>query len=200
MKLILASNNQGKIAEIKSLLPQLTIVTMREAGFTEEIPEPYDTFCLNALQKASTVWKWANSPVLADDSGICVEALDDEPGVFSARYAGEHASDEQNNQKLQRKLEGVENRSAFYYAKICLIVDGSPCFFEGRCRGRIADAPKGNGGFGYDPLFIPDGYDQSFGELSNEIKSRISHRAEALAALKAFIDSDAGAALIQKVV
>ncbi len=199
MKLIIASNNKGKLAQLKSWLPEgIEAISMGEAGFTEIIPEPYDTFCLNALAKADTVWKWAKMPVLADDSGLCVEVLDDAPGVYSARYAGAGATDEENNQKLLDELQDVNNRGAYYFAQLCLIVDGSPYYFEGRCHGEIAQEPRGDGGFGYDPLFIPEGYFQTFAELSNEVKSRISHRASALDALREFFNSEDGAALLSK--
>ena len=200
MKIILASNNQGKIAEIRSLLPQMDILTMREAGYTAEIEEPYDTFKENAWQKASTIWTWSKTAVLSDDSGICVHALNGAPGVRSARFAGHKVTDLDNNRKLLKALQGSADRSAYYYAVLCLIVAGEPYYFDGRCHGQIAEAPRGDKGFGYDPLFVPDGYDQTFAELSADVKSCISHRAAALSELKHFFSSDVGAALIQKIV
>ena len=185
MELILASNNKGKIAEISALLPGLGLRSMREAGYTKPIEEPFHTFRENALIKARTVYDFCSIPVLADDSGICVDALGGSPGVFSARYAGPDATDMANNDKLLQELQHVADRNAYYIAVLCLIVNGKAHYFEGRCDGRIAYEPKGSGGFGYDPLFIPDGYDRTFGEIDPDIKSRISHRAKALAALKA---------------
>ncbi len=199
MNLIIASNNKGKLAQLKAWLPEgIEAISMAEAGFMETIPEPYDTFCLNALAKANSVWKWAKAPVLADDSGLCVEALDGAPGVYSARYAGTDATDEDNNQKLLNELQGVNKRYAYYFAQLCLIVEGCPYYFEGRCHGQIAHEPRGKSGFGYDPLFIPEGYAQTFAELSDEIKSRISHRAAALNAFRDFFNSEDGAALVSK--
>jgi len=181
MELILASNNKGKIAEISALLPGLGLRSMREAGYTKPIEEPFHTFRENALIKARTVYDFCSIPVLADDSGICVDALGGSPGVFSARYAGPDATDMANNDKLLQELQHVADRNAYYIAVLCLIVNGKAHYFEGRCDGRIAYEPKGSGGFGYDPLFIPDGYDRTFGEIDPDIKSRI----KALAALKA---------------
>ena len=174
MDLILASNKQGKIAEIKALLPHIRVCAMREAGFMEAIEEPFDTFRQNAFQKANTLWQWAGAPVLGGA-----------PGVYSARYAGENAGDAANNEKLLRELQKAENRSAHYYAILCLIINAESHYFEGRCDGRIAEAPRGNAGFGYDPLFIPEGYKLTSGELDTAIKSCISHRAKALQQLLA---------------
>jgi XTP/dITP diphosphohydrolase len=185
MQLILASNNPGKISEITALLPGISLGTMREAGYTLPIVEPFDTFHRNALIKAQTVFDFCGLPVLADDSGLCTAALRGAPGVFSARYAGDGASDGDNNEKLLQELEAATDRRAWYIAVLCLITaDGQHHYFEGRCDGRIADGPRGGGGFGYDPVFIPDGFDLTFGELPAEVKKRISHRAKALDALK----------------
>lgn len=185
MKLILASNNQGKIREIRKLLPGVEILSLRDIGYTEPIPEPFATFEENARTKAETIHARFGDRVLSDDSGICVSALGGAPGVYSARYAGEGASDTENNELLLRKLRGVSDRAAYYYVVLCLISeDGSVRYFEGRCDGTIADAPQGSGGFGYDPLFIPDGFDASFGELPEEIKGGISHRGRALKQLQ----------------
>ncbi len=197
MNLIIASNNKGKLAQLKAWLPYgIAAKSMAEAGFTEIIPEPFDTFHQNARIKAQSVFDFCRQPVLSDDSGICVNALDGAPGVYSALYAGEGASDAENNAKLLAALKGMESRKAHYLAVLCLITHEGTHYFEGRCDGTIAESPKGDGGFGYDPLFIPDGYDQSFAELPSEIKSRISHRAKALDALAAFLQSGTGAALL----
>lgn len=180
MTLLLASNNAGKIAEIKALLPGWHILSMREAGFNQEIPEPFETFRQNAFQKANTLYQWSGKACLADDSGICIHALNNAPGVHSARYAGLPSNDQANNQKLLQTLQGISDRRAYYVAVLCLIVQGTAHYFEAQCPGSIADTPQGNGGFGYDPLFIPDGYDQSFGLLDPRIKKKLSHRAKAL--------------------
>jgi XTP/dITP diphosphohydrolase len=183
MKLILASNNRKKIAEIASLLPGVDVQTMGEIGYAQPIEEPYDTFRENAHVKAQTIYDFCGLPVLSDDSGLCVDALGGRPGVYSARFAGPGATDAVNNQKLLDELRHAASRKAHYIAVLCLIVGGRPHYFEGRCDGTIAFAPAGSGGFGYDPIFIPDGYDRTFGEIDPAIKSRISHRAKALSAL-----------------
>jgi len=180
MELIIASNNSGKIAEIAGLLPDIPLRSMRDIGYDLEIPEPYDTFAANAYQKAMTIYRFCGKAVLADDSGLCVDALKGGPGVFSARYAGDPASDEANNIKLLQELTGVRDRSAHYIAILCLILEGTPYYFTGRCDGHIALRPEGSSGFGYDPLFIPEAYNRTFGELDSGIKKQISHRAKAL--------------------
>ncbi|MBS1644627.1 MAG: RdgB/HAM1 family non-canonical purine NTP pyrophosphatase [Bacteroidetes bacterium] len=185
MPLILASNNSGKIKEIKNLLPGWDIRSMRDAGYLEEIPEPFESFRENAFQKANTLYQWSGISSLADDSGLCVHALNNAPGVHSAHYAGQHGADQANNEKLLAALQGKDDRSAHYVAVLCLILNGSAYYFEAQCPGTIAPSPRGNGGFGYDPLFIPDGYNQTFGELDPSIKKTISHRAKALAQLVA---------------
>lgn len=184
LTLILASNNSGKIAEIKTLLPTLVIRTMRDAGYVKEIPEPFNTFRENAFQKAHTIFEWSQKATLSDDSGLCVHALKDAPGVHSAYYAGRHGDDKANNEKLLQALAGAEDRTAHYVAILCLIINSEAHYFEGNCFGKIALEPRGEGGFGYDPLFIPEGYESTFGELDTAIKKQISHRAKALLALK----------------
>ncbi len=185
MELILASNNRGKIAEIAALLPGLDLRTMQDVGYNAPIEEPYQTFHENAFTKADTIYRFCGKAVLSDDSGLCVDALGGAPGVLSARYAGPDAMDGENNQKLLQAIEQASDRKAHYIAVLCLIIEGQAHYFEGRCDGTIAVAPKGTGGFGYDPLFIPQGYDRTFGEIDASVKSRISHRAKALASLKA---------------
>lgn len=188
-ELVLASNNPGKIKEIRAILPGFTLLSLSDIGFNRDIEEPFHTFRDNALIKARTIAEFSGKDVMSDDSGICIEALNGAPGVFSARYAGEPKSDERNLQKALTELQGVHNRSAYYVAVICLIREGSAHFFEGYCRGRIAHEPVGDGGFGYDPIFIPDGYDQTFGELPPDIKHRLSHRGAALRKMAAFLES-----------
>ena len=158
---------------------------MWEAGFLETIDEPYHSFRENAFHKAKVVYDWLGSSVLSDDSGICVPALNGAPGVHSARFAGEHGDDQANNEKLLERLKMHDDRSAYYTAVLCLIIGGKPHFFEGRVDGIIALEPRGDGGFGYDPLFIPNGYGLTFGQLDEAIKKEISHRAQALKALAA---------------
>lgn len=181
MKLILASNNAGKIKEIRNLLPGFEVLSLQDVGFLDPIPEPFETFHENARIKAQTIHAVHGGWVLSDDSGLCADALGGDPGVFSARYAGEEATDAANNALLLSNLEGKSDRSAHYFAVLCLIEpDGAVHYFEGRCNGTIAAAPRGTGGFGYDPLFIPEGESMTFAELPQDFKSGVSHRSKAL--------------------
>lgn len=186
-RMILASANKKKITELKALLPFFEVFSIADIGFAGTIPEPYLTFRENAFQKADTIYRFCGGHVLADDSGICVEALGGAPGVHSARYAGEEATDQENLAKLIVAIEGQSNRRAFYKAVLCLIWKGGPHYFEGECYGTLIDTPRGSNGFGYDPIFVPDGYDQTFAELDPSIKQRISHRAGAMQRLQEFI-------------
>lgn len=186
-ELVIASNNKGKIEEIRSMLDGIQLLFLSDVGFTQEIPEPYETFNENAYTKASTVNSFCGKNTFSDDSGICVHALDDKPGVHSAYFGGLPRSDEKNNSKLLSELEGKADRIAHYKAVICLIWEGETHYFEGRCYGTIAEAAAGDGGFGYDPLFIPDGYDKTFGELPAEVKNKLSHRGEAVRKLIEFL-------------
>lgn len=188
MNLIFASNNKGKIKEVQALLPEFfTIQTLEEAGITEDIDEPFFTFNENAFAKANYIQQRTGQNCISEDSGLVVEALNGAPGVFSARYAGEPKNDAANNQKLLQQLGSNTNRNAYYQSVICLILDGSPYYFDGKCTGNIAYNISGNGGFGYDPLFIPDGYQESFGILPVAVKHSISHRAEAMQKLVDFL-------------
>lgn len=186
-QLIIASANKGKINEIKEILPHIDILSLADIGFDEEIPEPHQTFEENAFTKADTIYKATNKNVFADDSGICVDALDGAPGVISARYSGAGATDSSNLNLLINNMRGVENRSAHYTAVICLIWNGQIQYFKGICKGKLRDEPKGNGGFGYDPIFVPDGYEETFAELPAEIKNSISHRGKAIKQMAEFI-------------
>jgi XTP/dITP diphosphohydrolase len=186
-ELVLASSNKKKIAELKALLPNVSLLSLKDIGFDREIEEPYFTFEENAAAKAKTIFEFCGKNVLADDSGICVATLNNDPGVFSARYAGEHATDQENLNKLLHELKGRTERRAFYKAVLCLIIDGITHYFEGSCHGQITEEPQGDKGFGYDPIFMPNGYNQTFGELPETIKHSISHRAQAMNELKAFL-------------
>jgi XTP/dITP diphosphohydrolase len=188
MNLIFASNNKGKIIEVQSLITEsIKVVSMRDAGIDADIPEPFFTFRENALAKASYIRERTNSNCFAEDSGLIVPALNNEPGVFSARYAGEPSNDEANNQKLIREISKVSDKSAYYQSVICLLLDNASYYFEGKCEGRITEHPRGDGGFGYDPLFIPRDYEQTFGELSLEKKNTLSHRGKAMALFTDFL-------------
>ena len=178
-QLVIASNNAHKISEIKALVGDIELLSLRDIGFTDDIAEPFHTFEENALAKASAIYKFSGKNVFADDSGICVNALNGEPGVDSAHYSGAR-NDEKNLQKVLAGLKGEQDRSAFYKAVICLIWEGEVYYFEGICEGNIIDEKRGDGGFGYDPIFIPSGYEQTFAELPINTKNKISHRGKAV--------------------
>lgn len=188
-ELVIASRNEGKILEIKSLLKGFKLLSLNDIGFSQEIQEPYPYFEENALEKANAVYRFCGKHVFADDSGLCVHALNGAPGVQSAYFGGLPRSDRKNNDRLLKALSGESNRSAFYKAVICLIFNGKTYFFEGICPGRILEEPEGSGGFGYDPLFAPEGFDKSFGLLPAETKNKISHRAQALNKMISFLEA-----------
>lgn len=185
--MVLASANKKKIKELNELLAGFKVLSLHDIGFVQEIAEPFFSFAENAFTKANTIYQFCSKNVLADDSGICVPALNDAPGVFSARYAGEDASDENNLNKLIENMHAQSDRSAYYKAVLCLIWEGKPYYFEGTCHGHLLEEKKGNNGFGYDPIFVPDGYHLSFAELAPSVKQKISHRAIAMQKLIAFI-------------
>ena len=183
MKLIIASNNAHKVGEIKKILSGEfeEILSLRESGINHETVEDGTTFMENALKKAREIAAISGSAALADDSGICVDALGGEPGIYSARFAGEHGNDEANNNLLLERLADKSDRSAHYTAAIALVYpDGKEITAEGYMYGKIIHAPRGTGGFGYDPLFVADGEERTVAEMSAEEKNAISHRANAL--------------------
>lgn len=176
-KLIFATNNKHKIEEVSSLLSgKVEIISLAAAGLEGEIPETSDTLQGNALQKARWVWARTKSDCFADDTGLEVEALNGAPGVYSARYAGEHCSFDDNIDKLLRALQGETNRKAAFRTVICLIENGESHYFEGKIEGTILTERHGIGGFGYDPIFLPNRYAVSFAEMPLEVKNLISHR------------------------
>ena len=183
-QLVIASNNAGKLREISAILAPLGVEPVPQGQLgVPEADEPYPTFVENALTKARNAARHTGLPALADDSGICVEALGGAPGVISARYAGEPKSDERNNQKLVGALAGQTNRRAYYYAALVLVRhadDPQPLIAEGRWAGEVVDTPRGANGFGYDPYFLLPGLGQTAAELDPALKNRISHRALAL--------------------
>lgn len=186
-KLVIASNNQGKLREFQHMLAPLGIEVLTQAQLgISEAEEPHCTFVENALAKARHVSRESGLPALADDSGICVEALGGAPGVLSARYAGEPKSDRRNNDKLLQTLQGVTNRRAHYYCVLVLVRhadDPQPIIAEGEWHGEIAQAERGEGGFGYDPMFWLPELGKMSAELSHDEKAQISHRAKALQVL-----------------
>lgn len=186
-KLVIASGNKGKLREIGTLLATLEIEVIPQSEFNlSEIDEPYATFVENALSKARYVSDRTGLPALADDSGICVNALKGAPGVFSARYAGEPKSDQRNNLKLVEALKTSVDRSAYYYCVIVLLrhaEDPQPMIADGIWHGEIIPEPRGSGGFGYDPYFLLPGLGKTAAELDMDTKNTISHRGKALAKL-----------------
>ncbi len=187
-EIIFATNNAHKLSEVQALLgDKFRLVTLRDCGITEDIPETADTLDGNASQKSHYLHDRVGRNCFADDTGLEVEALGGEPGVRSARYATDGHDFEANNRLLLKNLEGVTNRKARFRTVISLILDGEEHLFEGIVEGRIAESEAGCGGFGYDPLFIPDGYDCTFAEMSADEKNAISHRGRAVQKLVKFL-------------
>ncbi len=183
-RIVIASGNAGKLREIRQLLTPLNIEVLPQSDFNvPEADEPYFTFIENALAKARHASLHSGLPALADDSGICVDVLHGAPGVYSARFGGEPKSDARNNEKLLEALSGKLDRRAHYYCVMVLVrnpEDPQPLIAQGVWQGEILEAPRGSGGFGYDPLFLDLKTGQSGAELSMEIKNRISHRGHAM--------------------
>ncbi len=190
-KLVFASNNVHKLEEIRAILgTQYDIVSLRDIGCFDEIPETGATIQENALQKAQYVKDRYGLDCFADDTGLECMALDGAPGVHTARYADEHGHDsDANMRKLLRVLSKKSERSAQFHTSIALIYKGGTYSFDGIVKGTIATEKHGGAGFGYDPIFIPDGYDRTFAELGDDIKNHISHRAKAVQLLKEFLDN-----------
>jgi XTP/dITP diphosphohydrolase len=187
MKLVFASNNANKIKEIQQLVPSsIQIVSLQDIGCTEEIPETADTIEGNAILKANYVTEKYGFNCFADDSGLEVAILNGEPGVYSARYAGEPKNDDNNMNKLLLNLKDKTNRKANFKTVICLNINKEQHLFTGIINGKIIDEKIGNNGFGYDPIFVADGYTKTFAELSMEEKSSISHRGQAVKQLVTF--------------
>ena len=188
-RLIFATNNKHKVEEVRAALDGLVeVVTLAEAGLQGEIPETADTLQGNALQKAQWVWERTHTDCFADDTGLEVEALGGAPGVYSARYAGEHCSFDDNIDKLLSALEGETNLRADFRTVICLIEGGEVKYFEGRVDGQILTERHSNGeGFGYDPVFMPDRFAVSFAEMPLDVKNSISHRGLAVKALAEYL-------------
>jgi XTP/dITP diphosphohydrolase len=192
-RLVLASGNEGKLREFRRLLSirGIDVVPQRDLGIADA-DEPYATFVENALAKARHASALSELPALADDSGVCVDALDGAPGVHSARYAGEPVSDARNNEKLVAALQGVADRRAHYHCVLVLVrhaADPEPMIAEGTWHGTIVDAPRGDGGFGYDPHFQDDATGRTGAELPLERKNELSHRGIAIRALLARLDA-----------
>ncbi len=193
MNLVFATHNQHKVHEIRAIAgPQWNIVCLSDLGCTEEIPETADTLQGNALQKAQFVHDRFHVNCFADDTGLEIEALNGRPGIYSARYAGEQCSFLDNMNKVLAEMEGLTNRKACFKTVIALILDDQTYYFEGRIDGTIIENPRGDAGFGYDPVFVPDGYNKTFAEMDETEKNRISHRGLAIAKLLAFLNGMQG--------
>lgn len=189
MKLLFASRNQHKLHELNTLLRDtIQIIGMEEVGVQDDIPETADTLEGNAYLKAKYLYDLLENDCIAEDTGLEVMSLNMQPGVQSARYAGEEKLASKNIDKLLRELEGKNDRSARFRSVISLIIDGAVYTFEGEVRGRISEKPAGQGGFGYDPVFVPEGHTKSFGELPEEVKIGISHRTQAMQKCVQFLD------------
>ena len=190
-KLVFATNNAHKLEEVAAILgDQVELLSLNDIGCQTDIPETTETLEGNALLKSSYIYKNYHLDCFADDTGLEVETLNGAPGVYSARYAGGEGHDAQANMlKLLHELDGKENRKAQFRTAISLILDGKEYFFEGVIKGEIIKEKRGDSGFGYDPIFKPEGYDQTFAELGNDIKNQISHRALAVQKLCEFLQS-----------
>jgi len=187
-KLVFATNNQHKLEEVSAILGNhIELLSLKDINCETDIPETADTLEGNALLKAQYIYNNFNLNCFADDTGLEIEALNNEPGVYSARYAGEDKSAEANMLKVLDKLKNETNRKAQFRTAVSLILDGKEYLFEGIIKGEIIKEKRGNNGFGYDPVFVPEGYNQTFAELGNEIKNKISHRALAINKLCDFL-------------
>ena len=190
MKLIFATNNQHKVDEIRSVVGnELEIITLKEAGIDIDIPEPYDTLEENASGKSKTIFELTGSSCFSEDTGLEVAALNGEPGVKSARYAGDNRAFDANIEKLLSNLAGKLDRTARFRTVISLLIDGIETKFEGICDGQIIEEKRGGQGFGYDPVFIPTGATKTFAEMNMGEKNQFSHRKKATEKLVAFLNS-----------
>lgn len=189
-KFVFATNNAHKLEEVAAILgDKIELLSMKDIGCHADIPETADTLAGNALLKARYIYERYHVDCFSDDTGLEVEALDGAPGVYSARYAGDAHNSEANMQKLLHELEGCDNRKAQFHTVFALIIDGKEHLFEGIIKGEIVRNRKGTSGFGYDPIFVPEGYSQTFAEMGNDEKNKISHRAIATQKLCKFLKS-----------
>ena len=188
-KLLFATNNQHKLREIREIIGnEIVIFSLNEAGIEGDIPETQNTIEGNALQKAHFIYDRTQLNCFADDTGLEIDALDGRPGVYSARYAGENCSFEDNIDKILEELKGIEKRTARFRCVICLILEGKEFLFEGKIEGIIINEKIGSGGFGYDPVFLPAGYKNTFAEMPAYLKNRLSHRGRAVSKMLRFLN------------
>jgi XTP/dITP diphosphohydrolase len=189
-KLIFATHNPNKANEVASILNgKFEVIDLNKAGITDPIPEPFDTLEKNANTKSFTIFKLTGENCFSEDTGLEVEALNGAPGVYSARYAGEEANSAKNIEKLLAGLHDVTNRKARFRTIISLILNGKEYQFEGICTGVINNSPVGDWGFGYDPVFVPDGADKTFAQMKLEEKNKFSHRKKAMEKLVVFLEN-----------
>jgi XTP/dITP diphosphohydrolase len=190
MKLVFATNNQNKINEIQGLIPDtITVLSLKDIGCFEDIPETQPTIEGNAIQKATYIKENYGYNCFADDTGLEVKALNNEPGVFSARYAGEKRDANDNMELLLSNLENKTNRNAQFKTVIALQIDDKPNTFEGICKGEITTTKQGEKGFGYDPIFKPAGYNNTFAEMDLDLKNKIGHRGKAVVLLVNYLNN-----------
>lgn len=190
IKLLFATHNAHKVEEIREAIGKnFQIIDLTEAGINIEIPETHDTIEANASEKSWFIYRLTGINCFSDDTGLEVESLGGEPGVHSARYAGENKSFEKNIEKLLSKMKYHSNRKARFKAVISLVINRNEYLFEGICKGRITDAPRGTGGFGYDPVFVPEEENRTFAEMSLKEKNRFNHRRKAVDKLVAFLQN-----------
>lgn len=188
--LVFATNNKHKLDEVRKITSGLVnIVSLEDIDCHDDIPETSDTLEGNALQKAEYIKEHYGFDCFADDTGLEVEALNNAPGVYSARYAGSEHDSEANMNKLLQEMDTIENRKARFRTVIALLLNGKQYVFEGIVNGEIITEKRGSSGFGYDPIFIPNNYTQTFAEMGNDIKNTISHRAEAVKKLNSFLST-----------
>ena len=189
-KFVFATNNAHKLEEVTAILGnRIELLSLKDIHCHVDIPETADTLEGNALLKAQYIFENYQMDCFADDTGLEVEALNGEPGVYSARYAGDGHNAEANILKLLQNMEGIENRKAQFRTAFALIINGKEHLFEGIIKGEIIKTRRGHSGFGYDPIFVPEGYSQTFAEMGNELKNKISHRAIATNKLCKFLNS-----------
>ena len=187
--LIFATNNRNKVAEIQSLVgPNFTIIPLKEAGIEIDIPEPHDQLEANAHEKAVTIFNLTHQNCFSEDTGLEIVALNGAPGVKSARYAGENSNAQANIDLVLSKMAGIENRTAQFRTVICLIWENQTYYFEGVCKGQILSNMQGENGFGYDPIFVPDGATKSFANMTMDEKNTFSHRKKAVMQLFDFLE------------
>ncbi|UYQ93665.1 RdgB/HAM1 family non-canonical purine NTP pyrophosphatase [Chitinophaga horti] len=190
MELVFATNNDNKVKEIRAVLgDEFEIITLKESGIDIDIPEPHDTLEENAREKSTVIFKMTGKSCFSEDTGLEIDALNGEPGVLSARYAGEQKESADNIKKVLANMQGVTNRQARFRTVISLILNGEEHQFEGICEGEILDSTTGGKGFGYDPIFKPTGADRSFAQMETHEKNGYSHRAKAFRKLVAFLQA-----------